>query len=353
MNIKKTVSSRLASTDFSRLKFGTVFSDHMLVCCYKNGGWGDVDIVPYGPIPMAPGSQVLHYGQSVFEGMKAFKNKNGELLLFRKEENFRRLNISAERLSIPAIDEDIFMNGLDELLNLDSDWCKAELGYSLYVRPFIFASSECVKASSSEEFTFMIITSPSTNYYSGEMNVIIETHFSRAARGGVGFAKAAGNYAASFYPTKQANAKGFTQLIWTDAKEHKYIEESGTMNIFFRIGDKLVTPSLSDSILNGITRDSIIRLAKDSKIVVEERKILISEIVEAHKDGNLKEVFGSGTAVAINPIHSITYNENKMVISLYKDSFALNLKKQLQSIQKGDSEDVYSWNSKVLSSINT
>jgi branched-chain amino acid aminotransferase len=270
------------------------------------------------------------------------------LLLFRKEENFKRLNRSAERLSIPAIRKDIFMNGLDKLLSLDRGWCKADSGYSLYVRPFIFASGECVKASSSEEFTFMIITSPSTSYYSGDMNVVIETKFSRAASGGVGFAKAAGNYAASFYPTKIANAKGFNQLIWTDAKEHKYVEESGTMNIFFRIDDKLITPSLTDSILGGITRDSIIRLAKDNQIYVEERKVLVSEIVDAHKNGTLIEAFGTGTAVTVNPINSITYNKNKMIIDTVNDSFAYILKKKLQEIQRGVSEDVYSWNSRVI-----
>ena len=352
MKITKKSTSRLNTTDFSNLRFGTVFSDHMLVCNYKNGKWGEAEILPYGPIAMAPGSQVLHYAQSVFEGMKAFKNDKDEILLFRKEENFKRLNKSAVRLSIPILDEEIFMNGLDELLSLDSDWCKADKGYSLYVRPFIFASGECVKASSSEEFTFIIITSPTTTYYPGEVNVVVETHFTRAPRGGVGYAKAAGNYAASFYPTKQANAKGFTQLIWTDAKEHKYIEECGTMNIWFRIGNTLITPALSDSILGGITRDSVITLAKDSGIEVEERRILISEIVEAYKNGSLKEAFGTGTAVTVNPIHSITFEEEKMILISQEDSFALKLKQQLQAIQKGSAVDTYAWTSKVLNMVN-
>jgi branched-chain amino acid aminotransferase len=347
MKITKTTNSRLNSTDFSNLPFGTVFSDHMLICNFKHGKWDAPEVLPYGPISIAPGAKVLHYGQSVFEGMKAFKNSNNEVLLFRKEENYKRINRSAVRLSIPEIPEDVFMNGLDELLLLDNEWCKADEGYSLYIRPFIFASSEGVKASASEEYTFMIITSPSTKYYAGEMNVVVEEYFTRAPKGGVGSAKAAGNYAASFYPTKQANAKGFQQLIWTDSIEHKYIEESGTMNIWFRIGDKLITPELSDSILGGITRDSVLELAKHNGIEVEERRILVTEIVEVYKSGNLKEAFGTGTAVTVNPINSITFRDDKMIITAVEDSFALKLKQQLQGIQKGKMEDIFSWNSKV------
>ena len=347
MKITKTSISRLKLTDFSNLPFGTVFSDHMLICNFKHGKWGDPEVLPYGPISIAPGAKVLHYGQSVFEGMKAFKNSNNEVLLFRKEENYKRINRSAVRLSIPEIPEDVFMNGLNELLSLDHEWCKADEGYSLYIRPFIFASSEGVKASASEEYTFMIITSPSTKYYAGEMNVVVEDHYTRASKGGVGFVKAAGNYAASFYPTKKANANGFQQVIWTDSIEHKYIEESGTMNIWFRIGDKLITPELSDSILGGITRDSVLKLAKHNGIKVEERRVLVTEIVEAYKSGNLKEAFGTGTAVTVNPIDSITFRCNKMTIIAIEDSFSLKIKQQLQAIQKGKMEDVFSWNSIV------
>ena len=347
MKISKSSNSRIQTTDFNNLKFGTIFSDHMLVCKYKDGKWGTSEILPYGPIPVNPGMQVLHYGQAVFEGMKAFKNEDDKVLLFRKEENFKRFNKSSIRLSIPEIPEDIFMNGLDNLISLDSDWCKNKEGYSLYIRPFVFASGECIKASSSEEFTFIIITSPTTTYYAGEVNVVIEEEYTRAPQGGVGFAKAAGNYAASFYPTKQANAKGFTQLIWTDAKEHKYIEESGTMNIWFRIGDKLITPSLSDSILGGITRDSIVSLAESNGIEIQQRRILITEIVEAYNKGTLKEAFGTGTAVTVNPIKSITFREDKMELENQQDSFALKLKTELQGIQKGSVVDTYNWTSIV------
>ena len=351
MNITKKSISKLNTTDFINLPFGTVFSDHMLICNYKNGKWNDPEIIPYGPIPMSPGIQVLHYGQAIFEGMKAFKNTRGNILVFRKDENFKRLNRSAERLSIPEIDKEIFMDGLDELLTIDHAWCKADEGHSLYIRPFIFASGECIKASASQEYTFIIITSPTTKYYAGEMNVVIEEHYTRASQGGIGFTKAAGNYAGSFYATKKANAKGFQQVIWTDAKSHKYIEESGTMNIWFRIGDTLITPELSDSILGGITRDSIIVLAKDNGIKVEERKVLISEIVEAATNKTLKEIFGTGTAVTVNPINTITFREEKFVITAIEDSFAMKLKQQFQAIQRGDTEDTYGWTSKLKNEV--
>jgi len=347
MKITKTQNSRLANTHFNKLEFGKTFSDHMLMCKFQDGHWQEAEILPYQPLSFAPGTHVFHYGQAVFEGMKAFKNDKDEVLLFRKEENYKRLNKSAVRLSIPQIPRDIFMNGLDSLLSIDSDWCKKDDGYSLYIRPVIFASGECIKASSSDEFTFVIITSPTTKYYDGEMNVVVEEHYTRAPEGGVGFAKAAGNYAASFYPTKKANAKGFQQVIWTDAKDHQYIEESGTMNIWFRIDNKLITPSLSDSILSGITRDSIITLAKDNGIDVEERKIKVSEIVEYFKKGKLKEAFGTGTAVTVNPINSITIHNECLNLNEQEDSYALKLKHLLQGIQKGRLEDVYKWNSVV------
>lgn len=351
MKIKKTTKSRLNTTNFKDLPFGTVFSDHMFACNFKDGKWQEPEILPYGPISMNPGAKVLHYGQAIFEGMKAFKNSKNKLLIFRKVDYLKRLNKSAVRLSIPEIPRDIFINGLNELLSLDSDWCKFEDGYSLYVRPFIFASEEGIKASASSDYTFMIVTSPSKNYYAGEMNLLVEEYYTRASKGGVGFAKASGNYAASFYPTKQANAKGFQQVIWTDSIENKYIEESGTMNIWFRIGNKLITPSITDSILNGMTRNSIITLAKDSGIDVEEKRISVSEIISAYQNGDLKEVFGTGTAVAVLPVSSITYRDDRMNLISLENSYALTLKKKMQDIQKGKIKDVYGWTSKVSISV--
>lgn len=346
MKISKVKDSRINLIDFSTLPFGRVFSDHMLICKYRDGEWESPEILPYAPLQISPSSQVFHYGQSIFEGMKAFKNNNNEVLFFRRDENFKRLNRSAKRMSIPEIPKDIFMNGLDELIKLDSEWCKVNEGYSLYIRPFIFASSDCIKASSSEEFTFIIITSPTTTYYPDAINLVIEEHYTRASKGGVGFAKAAGNYAATFYPTKLANLQGFQQVIWTDAYEHKYIEECGTMNIWFRIANRLVTPKISDSILDGITRNSIITLAMDIGIEVEERRISIDDLLEAYSQGLLKEVFGTGTAVAISPIASITFRNKKMIFPEINDSFAFKLKTKLQSIQKGEIKDVYGWISK-------
>mgnify|MGYP001247909184 CR=1 FL=1 len=351
MKIVKTQNSRLMTTNFSKLPFGRVFSDHMFICHYKDGGWLVPEIKPYGPIKMFPGTHVLHYGQSIFEGMKAFKNDNNEILFFRKEENFKRLNESAIRLSIPEIPEDIFMNGLTELLKLDSEWCKSDDGYSLYIRPFIFASSEWIKASSADEFTFMIITSPTMNYYPASIDLVIEQHFSRATRGGVGYAKAAGNYAGSFYPTKIANSKGFTQVIWTDSKEHKYIEESGTMNIWFRIQNKLITPSLSDSILGGITRDSILKIAIDLEIEVEERNVTVEEILEASKNDILQEVFGTGTAVTVVSVKSITLDDLRMDIPIQNNLLSMRLKKKIQDIQYGRAEDIFNWTTKLNSSV--
>ena len=351
MKVLKTSNSRIDSIDFSNLPFGRIFSDHILICKYKNGSWEEPEIRPYGPIDMVPGTQVLHYGQSVFEGMKAFKNSDDEVLLFRKEDSFRRINKSAERLYIPQIPKDIFMEGLERLIALDSDWCKKDEGYSLYIRPFVFASGECIKASASDEYTFMIITSPTTRYYPSDINVVVEQHYTRASKGGVGYTKAAGNYAASFYPTKLANAKGFTQVIWTDSLEHKYIEESGTMNIWIRINDTLITPNLSDTILGGFTRDSLITLAGDSGIKVEERKISVDELVEADSNGILKEVFGTGTAVTVAPINSITVGDKKIEIESQINSYASKLKKNLQGIQNGSVKDIYGWTYKLKSVI--
>ena len=236
---------------------------------------------------------------------------------------------------------------MNQLLSIDSDWCIKKEGYSLYIRPFIFASGEGIKASSSDRFTFLIITSPSAQYYNDPLNLIIEEKYTRSAGGGVGFTKAAGNYAASFYPTKLANKNGYNQVIWTDAIEHKYIEEAGTMNIWFRIKDKLITPEISDSILSGITRDSVLTLSKENNYTIEERKISVDEIIESYRNGDLVEVFGTGTAVAVSPIESITVKESLLKIPKVKDSFALNLKAQLQSIQNGSLKDKYGWTFKI------
>mgnify|MGYP002525830451 FL=1 len=351
MKITPKGYSNIKNVDFNNLKFGVNFSDHMLICVYKNGSWGEAEIKPYQPINMMPGTQVLHYGQSVFEGMKAFKTVEGKVLLFREEDNFNRLNKSAKRICIPEIPKEIFMDGLHEILSLDADWIKEGDNFSLYIRPFIFASGQCIKATISDEFTFMIICSPTTTYYAGDMHVLIEQEYTRAVKGGTGSVKASGNYAASFYPTKLAMEKGFSQIIWTDAENHEYLEEAGTMNIWIRIDDKLITPKLSDTILGGITRDSVVKLAKDMGIEVQERPISISELKQAHQNGRLKEVFGTGTAVSIIFIGSITQGETKMILPKMEDGYAKKLKANLREIQHGNIVDKYGWTTEVVSSV--
>ena len=351
MKITPKGYSNIKNVDFNNLKFGANFSDHMLICVYKNGSWGEAEIKPYQPINMMPGTQVLHYGQSVFEGMKAFKTVEGKVLLFREEDNFNRLNKSAKRICIPEIPKEIFMEGLHEILSLDADWIKEGDNFSLYIRPFIFASGQCIKATISDEYTFMIICSPTTTYYAGNMNVLLEQEYTRAVKGGTGSVKAAGNYAASFYPTKLAQEKGFSQIIWTDAENHEYLEEAGTMNIWIRIDDKLITPKLSDTILGGITRDSVVQLAKDMGIEVQERLISISELKEAHQKGRLKEAFGTGTAVSIIFISSITQGETKMILPKMEDGYAKKLKANLREIQHGNIVDKYGWTTEVVSSV--
>jgi branched-chain amino acid aminotransferase len=300
----------------------------------------------YGDISISPAAQVFHYGQSVFEGMKAFKNSSNDILFFRRDENLKRLNQSAKRMAIPEITSEIFYDGLNTLLKLDSEWCKSDPGFSIYIRPFIFASEPCIKASSSNEYTFMIILSPTKTYYSDPIHLIIEQEYSRSASGGVGFAKAAGNYGASFFPTNLAKKKGFTQVIWTDSKNHNLIEESGTMNIWFVIDNILVTPKLSDTILGGITRDSIILISKDLGLTVQERDITVDEVLEASKKGILSEAFGTGTAVSVLPISSITFKEDKVTFSNL-ETITLKLKDRLLSIQKGVALDSFGWTDKL------
>ena len=343
MKITLTKQSRRNEVDFNNLACGKVFSDHMFMCKFKGGQWQEAEILPYQPISMAPGTHVFHYGQAVFEGMKAFKSDEGKTILFRPEENIDRLNQSAKRLCMPSFPKEEFFSGLRELLKLDQNWIPEGKGRSLYIRPFMISTSEFIRATPADEFTFFIITSPSSSYYSGEVHLKIEERYARSVKGGIGFTKAAGNYAAAFAPTKEAQNQGFTQVIWTDAKEHKYIEESGTMNIMFRIKDALVTPMLGDSILAGITRKSILSLAKENNIEVEERRVSVEEILEAQQNGSLKEAFGVGTAVTINSINSITFRDKKFTIAPLSNSYAQLLKENLQGIQYGKLKDEHQW----------
>lgn len=346
-DIKKVASSKIDSVDFENLTFGNVFTDHMLVCDFENGEWQKPIIMPYEPFLMDPSAKVFHYGQAIFEGMKAYKDCNDDVWLFRPEQNFERFNKSAVRMAMPEVPENIFMEGLHKLIDLERNWVKYEIGSSLYIRPFMIATGHGVIAAPSSEYRFMIILSPAKSYYSGEVKVEIAEHYSRAANGGIGAAKAAGNYSAQFYPTKLANEKGFQQVIWTDDATHTMLEESGTMNVFFRINDTLYTAPTSERILDGITRKSLIALAERDGIKVEIRPVLVSEIVEAAKNGTLKEIFGAGTAAVVNPIAGFSYKETYYEVPKPEHSYALQLKADLNDIQYKITEDTFGWTQKV------
>ena len=323
MKITAAQESKINTVDFDNLKFGEIFTDHMFVCDYADGKWKTPEILPYQPIQMDPSSSVFHYGQAVFEGMKAYKDDADGVWLFRPDQNFNRINKSSERLSMPAFPEKFFFEGLEKLLNLDKEWIKKGTGNSLYVRPFVFASQAGVQATASNAYKFMIICSPVSSYYSGgEVHVQVAEKFSRAASGGVGFAKAAGNYAAQFYPTSLALKEGFQQIIWTDASTHEYLEEAGTMNIFFRINDTLITTPTSDRILDGVTRKSILQLAEHLGIKTEVRPVTIHELISSKENGSLKEIFGAGTAVVVSPIKGFGYQNKRYILDDLANSYA-------------------------------
>jgi branched-chain amino acid aminotransferase len=347
IEIIKTKSSKIHDVDFDDLKFGSVFSDHMLVCDYKDGKWHAPKIMPYAPLTLDPSAKIFHYGQSIFEGMKAYKDDAENVWLFRPEDNCKRLNISAERMAIPELPEAYFMEGLVALLKLDKDWIPTKAGSSLYIRPFIFASGQGFHASPADEYKFIICTAPSGAYFSGEVKVLIEEKYSRSANGGVGFAKAGGNYAGQFYPTQLAKAKGYQQVIWTDDHKHEYIEEAGAMNIFVRIGDTLITGPTSDRILDGITRKSIIQLAESENIAVEVRKLTVTEVVNAAKDGSLKEMFGAGTAAVISPISGFGYKGVDYDLPKLDKPYSDYLKKRITDIQTNKAEDPFGWRYQV------
>lgn len=347
IDIVKVPASKINAVDFDNISFGTTFTDHMFVCDFREGKWHQPQIKPYEPFLLDPSAKVFHYGQAIFEGMKAYKDENDDVWLFRPDQNLDRLNKSAVRMAMPEIPGDIFMSGLHQLLNLEREWVKFGLGNTLYIRPFMIAIGSGVIAAPSTQYRFMIILSPAKSYYSGEVKVLIAEHYSRAANGGIGAAKAAGNYSAQFYPTKLANEKGFQQIIWTDDATHTKLEEAGTMNVFFRINDTLVTAPVSERILDGVTRKSLIDIAHRDGIKVEERSVLVSELIEGMKDGSLKEIFGAGTAAVVNPIIGFSYEDTYYELPKIEDSFALQLKDKLTKIQYKLAEDTFDWTVKV------
>ncbi len=347
IDLIKASTSKIDTIDFENLAFGNVFTDHMLVCDFKEGAWQKPIIKPYEPFLIDPSAKVFHYGQAIFEGMKAYKDDQDAVWLFRPEENFKRFNKSAVRMAMPEVPENIFMDGLKTILDLDRNWVKKGIGNTLYIRPFMIAVGSGVIAQPSTQYRFMIILSPAKAYYSGEVKVIIAEHYSRAANGGIGAAKAAGNYSAQFYPTKLANEKGFQQIIWTDDATHTKLEEAGTMNVFFRINDTLLTAPTSERILDGVTRKSLIDLAKREGIDVEIRSVLVEEIVNAAKDGSLKEIFGAGTAAVVSPISAFSFKDVEYTLPKIEHTFALQLKEKLTNIQYKKAEDTFNWTVKV------
>ncbi len=345
---KQVEKSRITEVDFSEIVFGRVYSDHMFTADYVNGQWNNFSLQPYAHMKMLPGTCVLHYGQSVFEGLKAYRNDKDEVVVFRPEMNARRLNLSAERLCIPTIPEEVFMEGLTELLRMDRAWVPGLSETSLYIRPFLFATDEYIGLRPSENYRFIIFSCPVAAYYSKPVKVKIETHYSRTVEGGTGYAKAAGNYAGSLHPARLAQQKGYDQLIWTDAKTHEYIEEAGTMNLMFVIDDTLVTAAPKDTILKGITRDSVMTLARDWGIPVEERPVSVEEVVDAAKSGRLKEAFGTGTAATITRIELIGYKDADYHLPvLGTGSLASRFLQALDDIKTGKMEDRHGWIYKI------
>ena len=345
IKITKTSKSRLAETDFSNLIFGRTFTDHMLVADYEDSEWKNFEILPYGNILVSPAISSLHYGQSFFEGIKAYKHADGKVSIFRPDKNAVRFNRSAERLCMPTLPEDIFLQSLAAVVDIDRDWIPTEPGHSLYIRPFMFATDQYLGVAPSKTYKYMVLLCPVGPYFTKPLRVKIETHYTRSAEGGMGYAKSSGNYGGSMLPARKATEEGFDQLIWTDAKEHKYVEEMGAANAMFVLDGKLITPSTQDTILDGVTRDTVIALAHDWGFPVEERRVSVAEILEGAKNGKLTDAFGAGTAATIAPVGSIGHNGEEYFLSDPKTrEFSQKVLKTLDAIRYGNAADPHGWN---------
>lgn len=349
IKINKVEESRFKPFESDEINMGRVYTDHMLVCDYKDGAWQTPEIMPYGNMELSPALASLHYGQAIFEGVKAYRQPDGSVAVFRPEANWKRLNVSARRMDMPEIPEEIFIGGLQKLLQTDINWIPGFAETSLYIRPFMFSTDAFIGVKTSDTYRFCIIMSPAGKYYAKPVNIYVQDEFIRAAPGGIGFTKAAGNYGASMYPTHTVKDKGYDQILWTDAFEHKYVQEIGTMNVFFIVDGKAWTPDLkSGTILAGITRDSIITLLKENNIEVEERPISIDELVAAYKEGKLQEAFGSGTAASMSFIQSLTYQDNKLQLKDVSEwTISPKIKALLDDIRYGKIADTHGWRFKV------
>ena len=339
-----TPASRIDSVDLSNPVFGSVFSDHQFRMDFEGGEWKTGVIEPYGDMSISPAAMVFHYGQAIFEGMKAFRQPDGSVALFRPIDNIRRFNKSAERMCMPQIDEGLFLSALLELIKIDKNWVPDGDASCLYIRPFMVATESHVGVRPSAQYRFIIMTCPVGAYYKGNVRVKVETFFTRAAPGGTGYAKAAGNYAASLKPAAMAREQGYDQILWTDAVEHKYIEESGTMNVMFVLDGKLVSPSLGDTVLSGITRDSVLRIAASKGMVIEERKIAVSELELAVKKGTLTEAFGVGTAATMTAIETIGFAGGDQALPPVDQWKVMPmLARTLDDLRRGRGEDPFAW----------
>ena len=344
IDVQHTTASRLAELDIATMEFGKLFADHMLVVEFDGQDWQQPRIVPYGPIAISPANSAIHYGQAIFEGLKAYRQADGSVAMFRPLDNWRRFNASAERMGMPTVPEELFLQGLRELIKLDDAWVPGEPGTALYIRPFMFATDGLLGVRPSDTYHFGIINCPVGVYFTKPLRVRFEQHYVRAAVGGAGYAKNAGNYGAAMLPTREAQKEGYHQLLWTDASEHQYIEESGTMNVLFVLDGKLVTPKLSTSILDGITRRSVLQLARDWGLVVEERKVSSREVMEALQQGRLQEAFGVGTAATVAPIATIGYEGHDYDLpALTADSLSRRVGKALDDIRTGQAPDPHHW----------
>lgn len=346
IKIQKTKVTRVHSVDFNNIPLGRTFTDHMFVCDYKNGQWQEPRVEPLGMIPTHPAAMALHYGQAIFEGMKATLDQDGNPMLFRPNKNAARLNFSARRMGMPEIPEALFVDGLRTLVAVERDWIPSKEGSALYLRPFMYADEPFIGMRAATSFKFIIIASPSGPFFSKRIKLWAEKEYIRAAEGGTGEAKAAGNYAAAIRPTEIAKAKGYDQVLWLDALEHKYIQEVGTMNIFFKIGAQFITPALDGSVLEGITRMSVIELLQSKGFEVIQRRITIDEIIEASKNGTLKEAFGTGTAVGIAYIQEIGYGDNTIHVS-DESPVGVEINNLLNGIKTGKIEDTFGWMMKI------
>ena len=343
ISIHTTKNSNLDKFDLDNIPFGKVFTDHMFTADYSDGEWHSARIEPFGRLSFHPATLALHYGQSIFEGMKATKLEDGTPVLFRPELHAKRINASAERMCMPAFPEALFLEAVETLVGLEKDWIPTAEGSALYLRPIMFATDEMIGVAASKTYKLLIFALPVGPYYAKPVRLLAQDHYVRAVKGGVGEAKAAGNYAASLLPAQEAKAEGFDQALWLDAKEFKYLQEVGTMNIFVVIDGKVITPATEGAILKGITRKSVIQLLKDQGIEVEQRPISIDEIKEAYAAGTLDEVFGSGTAAVIAHVSAIKHKETLMELDYTQHKIAISVKKQINSIRAGRQEDKFGW----------